>query len=112
MIVEDPKGNKYNIPQIAQYDSIPYEPMLCCSHCYNFHKGYGNWMDEMHSDRVVGYVVNSLGEYEIVRECKYCGQKYRFHMYKYYIDGEYDGELWKEYIAMHLLVNHHDYLRI
>lgn len=112
MIVQDPKGNKYRLPLIAQYDSIPYEPMLCCSHCYHFRSGYGNWMEEMSTDKVVGYVVNPEGEYEIVLECKYCGQKYRFHMFKEYPGGIYDAEGWKDEIALHLLVRKHDYLKI
>lgn len=115
MIIEI-HGERYNLPQIAQYESITYQSGLCCSHCSNFNRSFGYWMDEMCTDKVVGFIVNQQGEYEIVKECKYCNEKYRFHLAKrWYRDGDkicYDIDYWKREVGIHLLVNNHDYLKI
>lgn len=109
-------NKKYRLPQIAQYQSITYEADLCCSHCSNFNREYEGWMKEMMSDRVVGYCIDSSGAYQIVLECKYCHEKYRFHMDKvwYQEDGNilFDVEHWKREVGLHLFMGHHDYLEI
>lgn len=115
MIIEFNK-QRYNLHQIAQYQSIPYEAGLCCSHCSNFVRGYKGWMQEMKSDEVVGYCIDSDGSYQIVLECKYCHEKYRFHMDKHwYREGDkiiFDVEHWKREIGLHLFMYHHYYLKI
>lgn len=110
-------GNKkYRLPLIAQYQSIPYEAGLCCSHCSNFEREYRSWMDEMESDRVIGYCVDGSGAYQIVLECKYCHEKYRFHMERHWYekDGKilFDVEYWKQRVGLHLFNGNHDYLEI
>lgn len=106
----------YRLPQIAQYQSIPYEPGLCCSHCSNYVRGYKGWMEEMETDRVVGYCVDSQGSYQIVKECKYCHENYRFHFDKHwYREGDkiiFDVEHWKHQVGLHLFLYKHDYLEI
>lgn len=113
MIIEFNK-KKYNLPQIAQYDSIPYSSGLCCPNCEG--KGGYRWSQEMPKDRVVGYIINPQGEYEIVLECKHCFQKYRFHFAKKWkrVDDEiiFDVDSWKNEVGLHLLVYDHNYLLI
>lgn len=110
------RDKKYRLPQIAQYQSIPYEAGLCCSHCSNFVREYKGWMEEMKSDRVIGYCVDGQGAYQIVLECKYCHEKYRFHMDKHWYqeDGKilFDVEHWKREVGLHLFMENHDYLEI
>lgn len=107
---------KFRLPQIAQYQSIPYEAGLCCSHCSNFVREFKNWREEMCSDRVIGYCIDIDGAYQIVLECKYCHEKYRFHMDKrwYRENGHilFDVEHWKHMVGLHLFVYNHDYLKI
>lgn len=107
---------KYNLPQVAQYQSIPYESGMCCSHCYNFVRGFKSWMEEMDSDRVVGYCVVQDGSYQIVKECKYCHEKYRFHLdHRFVREGDkvvFDVEHWKHQVGLHLFMYHHDYLKV
>lgn len=113
MIIEF-MGHKYNLPFIAQYDSIPYANELCCPNCSQ-HTWY-DWMNEMCTDRVEGYCVNPQGEHMIVKECKYCHEKYRFHLFKWYTteDGKrkFDTERWEHEVWLHLSGHEHNYLRI
>lgn len=61
----------------------------------------------MDSDNVVGYIENARGELEIVKECKYCHRKYRFHMAKKFkADFSFDVEDWKKHIGLHLFLHH------
>lgn len=110
------RNKTYSLPMIAQYQSIPYEAGLCCSHCSNFVREYRDWMTEMKSDRVRGYCIDGEGAYQIVLECKYCHEKYRFHMAKYWYNENgkilFDLERWKQDVGLHLYLYSHDYLVI
>lgn len=115
MVVEN-HNKKYRLQHIAQYQSIPYETGLCCSHCENFVREFRGWMEEMKSDMVVGYCVDGEGAYQIVKECKYCHGKYRFHMDKHWYEENgkiiFDVEHWKREIGLHLFMGHHGYLEL
>lgn len=114
MIIEF-KDNKYRLPQIAQYQAIPYGEGLCCSECQNTIAGY-RWSHEMHTDKVVGYCVETDGTYQIIKECKHCHEKYRFHLARrwYEENGKilFDVEDWKHNIGLHLFMYHQDHLKI
>lgn len=100
------KGHTYELPKLPQYEDIEYASCLCCPDCQS--RNDYNWMDEMHTDRVVGFIENKLGEYEIVLECKFCHKKYRFHLYKRWDENfEYDREYWKAHISYFLFVHNH-----
>lgn len=101
------KGDTYEISKIPQYEGIPYSAMLCCPECSE-HRIFG--LDDMASDKVVGYVETYNGELQIVKECKICGGKYRFHYYRKWKDGEFDVEGWKRNVGIHLSVDNQEHL--
>lgn len=105
MIIEF-HNHRWNLPKIPQYEDIPYAPGLCCPDCSSNVLLY-RWSEEMESDEVVGYIENQHGELEIVKQCKHCHQKYRFHMAKRYnSDFSFDVEYWKHHVGLHLFLYH------
>lgn len=85
---------KYNIRQIAQYNSIKHSKNLCCA-C-----GRADYSLK-HSYEIVGYVDTPQG-YMIVCECPKCFDKYRHHIGS---TGRYNLESFKKelWLKLHLI---------
>lgn len=102
MIFRFDEENAWNLPEITNWEDYPYNASCQCDNC-----SYPKYEPNQSVKGIVGWCCTDAGMF-VCFKCPQCGSKFRYH---YNRDAHNPDriEVWKEDVALALLLGDHDY---